>query len=39
MQDLARSTFDRHIAANRYPGRGLVIGRCDSAGGGRGEGI
>lgn len=37
MQDLARSTFDRHIAANRYPGRGLVIGRCDSGGGGQSE--
>jgi hypothetical protein len=29
---LARETFDRHLARNPYPGRGLVIGR--SAGGG-----
>ena len=27
MNDLARTTFDRHITDNRYPGRGLVIGR------------
>src|SRR5688500_3855384 len=27
MNDLARRTFDRSIAGNRYPGRGLVIGR------------
>ncbi len=26
-QALARETFDRHIARNPYPGRGLVIGR------------
>jgi IMP cyclohydrolase len=30
MQELARRTFDRSIASNRYPGRGLVIGRNTS---------
>ncbi len=27
-RSLARETFDRRLAANPYPGRGLVIGRC-----------
>ena len=27
MNDLAARTFDRSIASNRYPGRGVVIGR------------
>lgn len=27
MDDLLRRTFDRSIAENRYPGRGLIIGR------------
>ena len=26
-RQLASSTFDRHVARNRYPGRGLAIGR------------
>jgi IMP cyclohydrolase len=30
MNDLARTTFERQIAQNRYPGRGLVIGRNTS---------
>jgi IMP cyclohydrolase len=27
MNELAQATFDRTIASNRYPGRGLVVGR------------
>jgi hypothetical protein len=37
MQELARRTLDRSIASNRYPGRGLVIGRNTSGGPGQGD--
>jgi IMP cyclohydrolase len=37
MQELARKTFDQAIVSNRYPGRGLVIGRNTSGGPGQGD--
>jgi hypothetical protein len=33
MTEQAQRNFDRHIAGNRYPGRGLVIGRRSTGGG------
>jgi hypothetical protein len=31
-QAIAQETFDRHIQHNRYPGRGLVVGRASDGG-------